>query len=301
MDMPTMRFQKSSVIAICGLTVFVFLVLLHLEKVIDVSWSVIFIPLWFVYIAIAMVVWSMYDSFKKRKLMHNAKTVGTIGCFVLAALVATQIMIQVDLSYSDDYRDHIQIVDTDDNESLSRICSVKIEVLDYLFDNSLIYWKPSLNETRGLECGDRLISHEELYADFLSNLGCTIASVDPVSGRPVHLEIGDEYDRPIPVWWVISPLFFLLFVTAFVIIRSGGPSVTMIDGLGSHMGISELGVEDPEMGDLEGTGFDPADVDGDMIVDPPIIIEGGDNDPLFDTDTDEGRRSPDEEQSDVCV
>ena len=141
-----------------------------------------------------------------------------------------------------------------------------------------------------------------MQADFLSKLGCAIVSVDPMSNKPVRLVIGNECDRPIPVWLVISPLFFLLFVTAFVIIRSGGPSVVMVDGMGAHVGLEEICIDDPE-GNLRSEDFDPLEGRSDIEVtaEMSVVIEGGEDDPLFSIDQEAEGEEDQSEIEDVVL
>jgi len=137
-------------------------------------------------------------------------------------------------------------------------------MLDYLMTKATCYWSDessSYSNYIGDTCGDREISKEQIYADFISQLHCNISNQDTKTNKSVHVFFGESCRRTIPAWAVVSPFFLFLFAITLGAILSGHSTMS-IEGMMTQdmMSLGDYENEqtiDDEEGSLQGFGYSP--------------------------------------------
>ena len=175
-----------------------------------------------------------------------------------------QIMIQIDLYYMSVCKQGIEELNIEKTDEIERFCNCNHEMIDYLMSKSTCYWtevQESHTSYMGGTCGDREISKEQIYADFISQLRCNVTTQDSKTEKPIRVHVGYECQRTIPAWAVVSPFFLFLFIVMFCVILSKHSSMSLTQtltqemmALGDYGGDDDIQMEDR---DLEGFGHNP--------------------------------------------
>ena len=205
-----------------AISIFLFLmaVIVKLKIMTELSWNIVFIPLWIFDILIMVMAYDLTYYFKKLNHIELARNFSIAAVFFLMCLLSMQIMIEIDLGNTWECKhESDRFISIDDTKRISDFCSCDTSMLEYLFVNADCYWKSDVGVMVPGSCGSRIIDAETIAKDFLDMLKCHMNATDHVTNKKVHIEIGDGCERIIPVWAVIIPTFLILFVVFLFLIK----------------------------------------------------------------------------------
>jgi hypothetical protein len=211
-----MGFRVTTWISYGLLVLFMFMLVLQMDGIVQFPCSFVLVPLW---IVLLFVVRGMLQTIET-KGVNSWKASGSDYLFVLIVIVAlgsTLIMSHVNLCAKADCEDQHEEIDLDDLSMVDGFCACNQADIVSLFNYSTCYWDsqgaiPLAGREDGIAaaCGDRVISDEQIRADFLSKSFCGLNKTDSRTGRRVTIVIGDKCTRLIPIWVVFAPIFILV-------------------------------------------------------------------------------------------
>jgi hypothetical protein len=229
-----MYMRKTTFFCVTSILVSLAFISLKTGKVIDLPWIVIFAPLWVATFSIAAVIYDIYMRYKKKGERYSADATAILGWLFVVCLLAILIMIQLDISNMADCRDATHVIDLENDADVSRVCGCDQHILEEFFKYSTCYWNTNnslrvnsvsspRDEEAELPCGERKITMEQLYTEFISKTKCELRSEDSATGKHVVIEVGDICEKTIPIFFVILPFLVFLGYVLYRNCKSNGP------------------------------------------------------------------------------
>jgi len=221
-----------------ALSAFLFtaLLLVKLETHVDIPWLIVFIPCGIINVLFVILWYDLRKKIRNNSHYAFAKTFTYAFVFFFLCFLLVQFFIIISLSTSWECRhDETRVVQVQDTAMLSTFCSCHSEDLVYLLEHADFYWKSDVNvtspatlsnDTEG-PCGDRHINPEEIIHEYLGSVLCQLEPVVQGTNQKVRVEIGEECEKVIPTWVIITPIL-LIIITVLYMLRANQREIVHI-------------------------------------------------------------------------